>query len=71
MTSNAWQILGNEGVSESLQNIMEGMNRIFTIGGRNQTYSKTLAVYATYRTRGLPHKEAVDDMVELARAGLL
>lgn len=59
MSVTARQLLKKNGIEESLINIMEGLNTIFSIRVDNQKYSEYAAAYVTLRDKGQSHSEAV------------
>ena len=62
MTVKAQKLLKEVGVKESLLNIMEGMNRLFSKPIENQSYAEYTAAYITLREKGFSHKEAIDSL---------
>jgi hypothetical protein len=48
-TIKAREVLKDKGVSESLRNIMEGMNQVLPPDAHNQQYAGMLALYITMR----------------------
>ena len=62
MSVKANQILKEDGISESLLNIMEGMNQIFYSKVDNQKYSEYIALYLTMRNKGQSHKQAINSI---------
>jgi hypothetical protein len=67
MSVKAQQLLRKDGVAESLLNIMEGMNQIFTRKIENQKYAEYIAAYITLRSKGQSHTEAVRGLQGLLR----
>ena len=59
MTVKAQSILRGKGISESLMNIMEGMNQLFYSKINNQKYVSYTSVYIALRDKGQSHKEAM------------
>jgi len=51
-----------EGIKESLLNIMEGMNRLFSSESANLKYSEYAAAYMVLRTKGQSHHEAIEGL---------
>jgi hypothetical protein len=51
-----------EGIKESLLNIMEGMNRLFSSESANLKYSEYAAAYMVLRRKGQSHYEAVEGL---------
>lgn len=68
MSVTARQLLKKNGIEESLINIMEGLNTIFSIRVDNQKYSEYAAAYVTLRDKGQSHSEAVRGLTEIVRA---
>jgi len=63
MTVRAQGILEKEeGIKESLLNMMEGMNQIFYIKVENQNYSEYMAAYMTLRRKGQSHNDAINGL---------
>ena len=63
MTVKAQQVLEKEeGIKESLLNMMEGMNQIFYMKVENQNYSEYMAAYMVLRRKGQSHNEAIDGL---------
>jgi len=63
MTVKAQEILKkDEGIKESLLNIMEGMNQIFYKKIENQNYAEYIASYMALRTKGQSHLEAINGL---------
>ncbi|MFW6172244.1 MAG: hypothetical protein ACOC5T_00665 [Elusimicrobiota bacterium] len=60
MTVKAQEILREEeGIKESLLNMMEGMNQILFQKVENQKYSEYMAAYMALRRKGQSHNEAI------------
>src|SRR5262249_444798 len=64
-TVKGHEILRGKGVSESLLNMMEGMNRVFDATFKNQKYAEYMAAYLTLRDKGQSHAEAVHGLHSL------
>ena len=64
----AQKLLKQKGVSESLLNIMEGLNQILPDGVHDQQYDGMLAMYITMRDKGSSHAEAVESLREASAA---
>jgi hypothetical protein len=54
--------LRKNGISESLLNIMEGMNQLFTVKVSNQKYVEYIAAYSLLRNKGQSHAEAIEGL---------
>ena len=67
MTAKAYQILEGKGVSESLLNIMEGMNLVFPERSpiRGYNYSMTLSMYMALRDKGESHQNTLTTMADV------
>ena len=59
MTVTAQNLLRNEGIKESLLNIMEGMNGLFSKRVENQSYAEYTTAYIVLRKKGQSHYEAI------------
>lgn len=57
-----------EGIKESLLNIMEGMNRLFSSESANLKYSEYASAYMVLRTKGQSHHEAVEGLKALLQS---
>ncbi len=68
MSVSAQNLLKKEGIQESLINIMEGMNQLFSIKIENQKYAEYTAAYVTLRGQGQSHAVAIDGLQEFFRA---
>ena len=55
----AQQLLRDDGISESLVKIMEGLNQLFTTQVKNQKYREYAAAYVTLRGEGKSHSDAI------------
>ena len=55
----AQQLLRDDGMSESLVKIMEGLNQLFTTQVKNQKYREYAAAYVTLRGEGKSHSDAI------------
>jgi hypothetical protein len=67
MSVSAQNLLKKEGIQESLINIMEGMNQLFSIKIENQKYAEYTAGYVTLRGQGQSHAVAIDSLQEFLR----
>jgi hypothetical protein len=65
-TVKCQELLQKDGISESLLNIMEGMNQIFDTANHNQKYSQWLAAYIVERDKGVSHDKAISGLNSLA-----
>ncbi|MDI6854864.1 MAG: hypothetical protein QME75_14830 [Deltaproteobacteria bacterium] len=68
MSVKAQKILREDGISESLLNIMEGMNQIFSSKVGNQKYAEYIAAYLTMRNKGHSHTQAIASIRSLLRS---
>ncbi len=68
MSVRAQQILREDGIRESIINIMEGLNRIFLSKVENQKYAEYSAVYLTLRTKGQSHQDAIEGLKALIQS---
>jgi hypothetical protein len=68
MSVKAQQILKERGIKESLLNIMEGLNQIFTRKIENQKYAEYAAAYLTLRSKGESHRDAILGLKALVEA---
>ncbi|MCK4430984.1 MAG: hypothetical protein KAW19_06745 [Candidatus Aminicenantes bacterium] len=68
MSVRAQQILKERGISESLLNIMQGMNQIFPRKVENQKYAEYSAAYLTLRSKGQSHREAIEGLNALIQS---
>ncbi|MBO8152699.1 MAG: hypothetical protein H0Z30_09445 [Candidatus Marinimicrobia bacterium] len=59
------QMLEERGIEEKMENIMEGMNLLFTSDIPNQKYTEYVAFYVVLRDKGMTHKESIDYMKSL------
>lgn len=63
MSVGAQKILREEeGIKESLLNIMEGMNRLFSSESTNLKYAEYASAYMVLRRKGQSHHEAVEGL---------
>lgn len=51
-----------EGIKESLLNIMEGMNRLFSSKSTNLKYAEYTAAYMVLRSKGQSHHDAIEGL---------
>ena len=68
MSVTAQNLLKKEGVEESLINIMEGMNQLFSKKIENQKYAEYAAAYVTLRGKGQSHTEAIRGLQAILRS---
>lgn len=68
MSVAAQSRLKEEGVQESLLNIMEGMNQLFSKRIENQKYAEYAATYVTLRIKGQGHAEAIRGLQAILRS---
>lgn len=59
MTVGIQKLIKDEGVNETLLNIMEGMNSLFSTRTENQNYAEYASAYGILRTKGQSHHEAI------------
>lgn len=59
MSVTAQNLLKEEGVKESLMNIMEGMNQLFSGTPENLKYAEYASAYVVLRSKGQSHDEAI------------
>lgn len=55
----AQRLLRDDGISESLMKIMEGLSQLFTTQVKNQKYREYVAAYVTLRGEGKSHSDAI------------
>lgn len=67
MTVVAQQLLKKNGIEESLLNIMEGMNQLFSKKIENQKYAEYVSAYVTLRNKGRSHSDAILGLQEVLR----
>lgn len=68
MSVKGQQMLKQDGISENLLNIMEGMNQLFYTKVANQKYAEYIAAYLTLRDKGQSHKQAISGLQEILRS---
>jgi len=68
MTVKAQSMLRDKGVSESLLDIMEGMNGLFYSDVRDMKYAEYVAAYVTMRIQGLSHDDAIHSLRALLKS---
>jgi len=69
MTVRAQETLKeDEGIKESLLNMMEGMNQIFYEKIENQKYAEYMAAYMVLRRKGQSHSEAINGLKAIIEA---
>jgi hypothetical protein len=67
MSVVAQQSMKRDGIDESLLNIMEGMNQLFSVKVTNQRYAEYAAAYVTLRDSGQSHAQAISGLQALLR----
>lgn len=67
LSVKAQQLMKNDGVDESLLNIMEGLNQLFSTKIENQKYAEYAAAYVTLRSKGQSHSQAIGGLKALLR----
>jgi hypothetical protein len=65
-TVKCQELLRQQGIKESLQDIMEGMNQIFASRNHNQDYSQWLAAYVVSRNKSMSHEATIEGLKDLA-----
>jgi hypothetical protein len=68
MSVTAQQLLRQDGIDESLLNIMEGMNKLFPRNVGNQRYVRYASAYVTLRAKGYSHSQAVGGLRAIIRS---
>ena len=68
MSVKGLQMLKQDGISESLLNIMEGMNQLFSTKVENQKYAEFISAYLTLRDKGQSHRQAIDGLQGILRS---
>ena len=69
MTLTARQMmLRDDGIKESMLNMMEGMNQVFTKRIENQQYAEYITAYITLRQKGQSHTDAISGLQGILRA---
>lgn len=68
MTVFVQNSLRDEGIKESLLNIMEGMNQLFYTPVQDQNYSDYVSIYFFLRKKGLTHSDAILDLKALLQS---
>jgi len=68
MSVKGQQMLKQEGISETLLNIMEGMNQLFSTTVANQKYAEYITAYLTLREKGQPHEQAIKGIQGILRS---
>jgi hypothetical protein len=68
MSIKGLQMLKQDGISESLLNIMEGMNQLFSTRVENQKYAEYIAAYLTLRDKGQSHRQAIAGLQGILRS---
>jgi len=67
MTVKGQSILREEGISEKMLNMMEGINQIFSSNIENQKYGEYLSLYAMLRIQGQNHDDAISGLQAVMR----
>ena len=67
-TVTAQNLLRKDGIKESLLDIMEGMNQLFSKPIKNQKYIEYAAAYVTLRENGQSHSEAIRGLKALLKS---
>jgi hypothetical protein len=62
ITVSAQSLLKNNGINESLINLMEGMNQLFTTKNDNQKYAEYISAYCVFRNKGQSHYESIQTL---------
>lgn len=62
------EMLQEEGVTESMLNIMEGLNRAMIVKLQNQQFIEYANAYRMLRIQGMSHDEAVDGLAAFLTA---
>ena len=65
MTVAAQSSMREAGVAESLESIMEGLNRLAAINLARDEYAGHAAVYVTLRKKGFSHDDAIESLSAL------
>lgn len=60
MSVKTQELLRDKGISESLLNIMEGINSILVTELESQKYAEYAGTYVTLRDSGMSHQEVID-----------
>lgn len=68
MTVTAQNKLKENGIKESLLNIMEGMNEVLYSNVEGQSYSEYVSAYIVFRTQGQSHRDAILDLIAMMKA---
>jgi hypothetical protein len=63
MSAKSHAMLRDEGVDESLLNVMEGINRIVATNGAKRQYSSYAADYVMLRKKGYNHNDTLKAIV--------
>lgn len=61
-TVTAQNLLREQGIEESLLNMMEGINRIFYQNLENQSYVEYITLYITMRVQGETHQQSINGL---------
>lgn len=62
MTVSAQSLLKNNGINESLINLMEGMNQLFTTKNEKQKYAEYISAYCAFRNKGQSHDDSIQTL---------
>jgi len=68
MTVKSQQMLRDEGISEKMLSIMEGMNSLFARPIENQKYAEYISAYAVLRMKGQSHADSIAGLKGILRA---
>jgi hypothetical protein len=68
MSITAQQLLRQDGIEESLLNIMEGMNKLLSRNVGNRRYIRYASAYVTLRSKGYSHSQAVGGLRVIIRS---
>ena len=64
----AQNLLRQDGINESIKNIMEGLNVLFSVPVENQKYAEYAASYVTLRGKGYSHLEAINGLKAILKS---
>jgi hypothetical protein len=67
LSVQAQKLLKEDGIQESLLNIMEGMNQLFSKKIKNQKYLEYATTYITLRCKGYTHRNAIRGIKAILR----
>ncbi len=68
MSVTAQNLLKKDGINESLLNIMEAMNQLFSRKIENQKYAEYASAYVTLRSKGQTHSQATRGLQAILRS---